>query len=132
MAINFARREILTLSVMNTARFNVKSTFYLIALFFVLSSFGFQPSFDINITHASGPQSSDGKIEITIYGGSSSYDCYLYVGAPWKGGSLIEKKQDVSFECDFKNLKPGKYMVIVEDKEKVPIVKEVEIEAKHN
>jgi hypothetical protein len=82
----------------------------------------------VNITHASSIDSADGRIEVSIYGGNGPYDCYLYIGAPWKGGKLVELKEGISSSCTFKKLKAGKYIVIVEDEDKTPNFKEVELE----
>ncbi len=76
--------------------------------------------FTISVTEPTGMSRTDGGISVQNITVKPGYTCYLYDKQPWKGGRLIEKKENVSVSfVTFENLGAGNYFVLIEDKEKI-------------
>ena len=115
---------------MNIAKIIKNNTIYCVFAVIVLSSFIFQPAIDVEVTHASKADATDGKLEITVHSGNAPYECQLFEGIPWDGGILIDKDDNIYSECTFKNLRTGKYVIFVRDSENQACYKQVEIAVK--
>jgi hypothetical protein len=87
-----------------------------------------ETEFSVLIDPATDEYSANGKIALTITRGNPDYTAYLFDKAPWKGGTEIQKLEPASDPLiEFNNLLPGDYYIIVEDKDRNPGAKAVNV-----
>ncbi|MBN2482278.1 MAG: hypothetical protein JXB19_11080 [Bacteroidales bacterium] len=84
--------------------------------------------FSVEVTAALNGQSPDGAIAVIIQTGTPAYTVHLFDKAPWKGGTQLEKFEQVAAgTIVFKDLPPGDYYIIVEDSNKNPGARAVSV-----
>lgn len=85
------------------------------------------------VSEASDGTVSDGSILVTITRGNPDFTVYLFDKAPWKGGTQLRKIERVSANSlTMDEVPAGSYYVIVEDMDRNPWAKAIEVGSKTN
>jgi hypothetical protein len=83
--------------------------------------------YDIKVKYNKGNSGTTADITITVKAGDPSFTYFLMTNDPMKGDVLMKTGPVKSKNCVFKDIKPGKYFIRIEDNMGLPAGKTVEI-----